>query len=144
VFQHVAAEFYEVAQRRYAPVEAYRCADAERVIVVLGSTAGTIKDVVDELRVEGEAVGLVELTTFRPFPHAALAAAVDGADEVIVLDRADPPGGTPPLRAEVAASLYGSDVRLSGHVYGLGGRDFHPADARALFAREREEAAWLV
>jgi pyruvate/2-oxoacid:ferredoxin oxidoreductase alpha subunit len=61
-----------------------------------------------------------------------------------VLDRADSPGGTPPLRAEVAASLYGSDVRRSGHVYGLGGRDFHPEDARALFAGEREEARWLV
>jgi pyruvate ferredoxin oxidoreductase alpha subunit len=144
VFQHVAAEFFEVAQRRYGAVEAYRCDDAERIIVVLGSTAGTIKDVVDELRDEGDAVGLVEITTFRPFPHAALAAAIDGADEVIVLDRADSPGGTPPLRAEVAASLYGSGVRLSGHVYGLGGRDFHPQDARALFAHEREGAAWLV
>ena len=144
VFQHVAAEFYEVAQRRYTPVEAYRCEDAERIVVVLGSTAGTIKDVVDELRDEGEPVGLVELTTFRPFPHAALAAAIDGADEVIVLDRADSPGGTPPLRAEVAGSLFGSDVRLTGHVYGLGGRDIHPEDARPQFAHEREGARWLV
>jgi pyruvate ferredoxin oxidoreductase alpha subunit len=143
-FQHVAAEFYEVAQRRYAPVEAYRCDDAERIVVLLGSTAGTIKDVVDELRVEGEHVGLAEITIFRPFPHAALAAAIGGADEVIVLDRADSPGGTPPLHAEVAASLYGSDARLSGHVYGLGGRDFHPEDARALLAHEREGATWLV
>jgi pyruvate ferredoxin oxidoreductase alpha subunit len=144
VFQHVAAEFFEVSQRRYGPVEAYRCDDAERILVALGSTAGTIKDAVDELRSEGERVGLVEIMTFRPFPHAALAAAIDGADEVIVLDRADSPGGTPPLRAEVASSLFGSDVRLSGHVYGLGGRDFHPEDARALFAGERQEAAWLV
>src|SRR5690349_21807541 len=144
VFQHVAAEFYEVTQRRYAPVEAYRCDDAERIVVLLGSTAGTIKDVVDELRLEDDHVGLVEVLTFRPFPHAALAAAIDGADEVIVLDRADSPGGTPPLRAEVASSLYGSGVRLAGHVHGLGGRDFHPEDARALFAHEREGVAWLV
>ena len=144
VFQHVAAEFYEVARRRYAPVEAYRCEGAERIVVLLGSTAGTVKDVVDELREDGDSVGLVEITAFRPFPHAALAAALDGADEVIVLDRADSPGGTPPLRAEVAASLFGSGARLSGHVYGLGGRDFHPEDARALFAGEREGAAWLV
>jgi len=143
-FQHVAAEFFEVAQRRYAPVEAYRCDNADRVVVLLGSTAGTVKDVVDELRLEGEHVGLVEITTFRPFPHAALAAAVEGVDEVIVLDRADSPGGTPPLHAEVAASLYGSEIRLSGHVYGLGGRDFHPEDARALFACEREGIPWLV
>jgi pyruvate ferredoxin oxidoreductase alpha subunit len=144
VYGHVAGEFAEISGRRYRAVEAYRCDDAERVLVALGSTAGTIKDAVDELRDEGEAVGLIRIVSFRPFPHAALAQAVDGVEHVIVLDRADSPGGTPPLRAEVAASLYGSDVRLSGHVYGLGGRDFHPEDARALFAGEREEARWLV
>ena len=51
-----------------------------------------------------------------------------------MLDRADSPGGTPPLHAELAAALYGSDVELAGHVYGLGGRDLHPADVRAVFA----------
>jgi pyruvate/2-oxoacid:ferredoxin oxidoreductase alpha subunit len=50
-----------------------------------------------------------------------------------VLDRADSPGGTPPLHAELAAALYGSDVELTGHVYGLGGRDLHPSDVRAVF-----------
>ena len=57
---------------------------------------------------------------------------------------ADSPGGTPPLHAEIAAALYGSGSELRGHVYGLGGRDFHPADVRALFAGDREEAPWLV
>ena len=51
-----------------------------------------------------------------------------------MLDRADSPGGAPPLRAEVAAALYGSGCELSGSVYGLGGRDLHPADVRAVFA----------
>ena len=53
---------------------------------------------------------------------------------MIVLDRSDSPGGTPALHAEVAAALYGSDSALHGHVYGLGGRDLHPADVRDLFA----------
>jgi pyruvate ferredoxin oxidoreductase alpha subunit len=144
VFAHVATEFFELSRRSYGPLEAYRTDGADRVIVALGSTAGTIKDAVDELRDKGQAVGLVELTTFRPFPHAELARAVEGVAEVIVLDRADSPGGTPPLRAEVAGSLFGSDLRLTGHVYGLGGRDFHPEDARALFAGEHEEVRWLV
>ena len=144
VFGHVAGEFAEISGRRLRAVDTYRCDDADRAILALGSTAGTIKDAVDELRDEGERVGSITLTSFRPFPHAALSQALDGVHELIVLDRADSPGGTPPLRAEVAASLYGSDVRLTGHVYGLGGRDFHPEDARALFAGEREEAAWLV
>ena len=51
-----------------------------------------------------------------------------------MIDRADSPGGAPPLFAETAAALYGSGVALDSHVYGLGGRDLHPADVRALFA----------
>ena len=72
--------------------------------------------------------------SFRPFPTAAVAAALDECARVAVLDRADSPGGTPPLHAELAAALYGSDVELTGHVYGLGGRDLHPSDVRAVFA----------
>ncbi len=93
-----------------------------------------MKDVVDELREEGEPVGLLKLTSFRPFPADAIAAALHGIDSIVVLDRADSPGGTPPLHAEVAAALYGSSSQLSGAVYGLGGRDLHPADIRAAFA----------
>jgi pyruvate/2-oxoacid:ferredoxin oxidoreductase alpha subunit len=54
---------------------------------------------------------------------------------VIVLDRADSPGGSPPLHAELAATLYGSGAELHGHVYGLGGRDLHPEDVREIYAQ---------
>jgi pyruvate/2-oxoacid:ferredoxin oxidoreductase alpha subunit len=53
---------------------------------------------------------------------------------VIVLDRADSPGGAAPLHAELAAALYGTGIGLTGHVYGLGGRDLHPEDIRRIFA----------
>jgi pyruvate ferredoxin oxidoreductase alpha subunit len=132
-FREVAAEFGLVTGREYGPVEEYRLDDATRAIVALGSTAGTVKDVVDELREAGEAVGLLKIVSFRPFPAAAVAAALAGVAIVTVLDRADSPGGAPPLRAEVAAALYGSGVELRGSVYGLGGRDLHPGDVRAVF-----------
>jgi pyruvate ferredoxin oxidoreductase alpha subunit len=132
VFVDVAAEFEQLSGREYAPVEPYRSEDAERILVALGSTAGTVKDAVDELREEGERVGSLKITTFRPFPAVELARAVDGVLDLDVLDRADSPGGAPPLRAEIAAALFGSQVRLHGHVYGLGGRDFHPEDARSV------------
>ncbi len=104
------------------------------MIVALGSTAGTVKDVVDDLRDEGEPVGLLEILSFRPFPAEAIAAALSGVGRVVVLDRADSPGGFPPLHAEVAAALYGTGSELEGHVYGLGGRDLHPEEIRAVFA----------
>jgi len=127
VFKHVAGEFRELSGRRYSSLEAYRVDGARQAIVALGSTVGTIKDAVDEL----DDAGVVKLTAFRPFPAADLRRALDGVEHVVVLDRADSPGGTPPLHAEVAAALYGSGSELTGRVYGLGGRDFHPEDALA-------------
>ncbi len=136
VLAEVSGEFEQLIGRRYDAVERYRLDGAQRVLVALGSTAGIAKDVVDELRDEGEAVGLLRLVSFRPFPAAAIADALGPKGSVIVLDRADSPGGTPPLFAEVAAALYDFGPELTSHVYGLGGRELHPADLRAIFAGE--------
>lgn len=134
VFADVAAEFEQLSGRQYGPLEAYCVDDAERVIVALGSSAGTVKDVVDALRAEGERVGVLRIVSFRPFPGDRVAALLRGVDSVIVLDRADSPGGAAPLHAEIAAALYGSGADLRGHVYGLGGRDLHPEDIVEIFA----------
>ena len=134
VVDEVAAELEQLSGRRYRTLEAYRTDDAEQVVVALGSTAGNVKDVVDDLREAGERVGVVKIGSFRPFPAEALRETLADARAAIVIDRADSPGGAPPLFAETAAALYGSGVALDSHVYGLGGRDLHPADVRALFA----------
>jgi len=133
-----AADAFELLSgRRLRALEEYRLDDADRVIVALGSTAGTVKDTIDELRDEGQRVGLLRICSFRPFPAVELTAALAGVETVIVLDRADSPGGTPPLHAEVAAALYGSGCGLRGHVYGLGGRELHPEDIREIFALDQ-------
>jgi len=134
VFERLTDEYVELSGRRYGSVEAYRLDDAEHAIVALGSTAGTVKDAVDELRDEGQRVGLARITSFRPFPAGELEEALRRVERVTVLDRADSPGGVPPLAAETAATLFGSGIELDHHVYGLGGRDLHPRDVRAIFA----------
>jgi pyruvate ferredoxin oxidoreductase alpha subunit len=134
VLASLSDELEALSGRRCDALEPYRLDGARRVLVALGSTAGLAKDVVDELRAEGEPVGLLKLRSFRPFPAAAVAVALGRRDEVIVLDRADSPGGTPPLCAEVGMAVYRAGPELRGHVYGLGGRDLHPADMRAIFA----------
>lgn len=134
VLADVAAEFELLTGRRHGVVEEYGLDGASTAIVALGSTAGTVKDVVDELRDVGDPVGLLKIVSFRPFPAATVAAALRDVESVVVLDRADSPGGAPPLHAELAAALYGSECKLGGSVYGLGGRDLHPADVRAVFA----------
>jgi pyruvate ferredoxin oxidoreductase alpha subunit len=137
-FGELAAEYEELSGRSYGPLDAYELDDAERAIVALGSSAGTIKDVVDDLRAEGEPVGLLKVVSFRPFPAEEVAALLADVSSVIVLDRADSPGGAAPLYAELAAALYGRGIELTGHVYGLGGRDLHPEDVRRIFAGDAD------
>jgi pyruvate ferredoxin oxidoreductase alpha subunit len=139
----LAEELEAITGRRYRTLEAYRTADAEHAIVCLGSTAGTVKDVVDELRDEGEAVGVLRVNSYRPFPAEALREALAEVEDVIVLDRADAPGSRAPLYTEVAAALYGSGADLRGHVYGLGGRELHAADVKAIFRGEVERYVGL-
>jgi len=117
-------------------LEEYELEGAEKVIFLMGSTAGTVKDVVDELRAEGEAVGLLRLVSYRPFPFEAIRKALGPVKEVIVLDRSDAPGSVPSLHSEMAAALYGSSAKLRAHVFGLGGRELVPDEARAIFAGE--------
>ena len=105
VFDEVAASSSSSAGRRYGPLEPYGLDGAERAIVCLGSTAGTVKDVVDELRAEGEPSGCSRSARSGRSRPSASAALLARRRDVAVLDRADSPGGAPPLFAEVAAAL---------------------------------------
>jgi len=128
----IGAELARISGRPLGVLEAYRVDDAEQVVISLGSTAGTAKDVVDDLRASGERVGAVKICSYRPFPAAVLRETLAGVRTAVVLDRADSPGGAPALHADTAAALYGSGIELRGHVYGLGGRDLHPPDLGLL------------
>jgi pyruvate ferredoxin oxidoreductase alpha subunit len=136
VFDEIAWEFAVLSGRRYRALEPYALDDAERAIVCLGSTGGTVKDVVDELRADGERVGLLQIRSFRPFPREQVRDALAYLRTVSVLDRADSPGGAPPLFADVAAAGNGAGAELRSFVYGLGGRDLYPEDIRAVFEDE--------
>ncbi len=143
VLEDVSTQLSTLTGRTYSAIERYRMDDAERAIVCLGSTAGTTKDVVDELRDEGEAVGVLQIHSFRPLPQRELRAALENLTSVAVLDRADSPGGAAPLHAELAAVLYDAGPTLESYVYGLGGRDMHPEDIRAVFAGRAEHYVGL-
>jgi pyruvate ferredoxin oxidoreductase alpha subunit len=134
VLRELSDEASAITGHTYPALEAYELAGAQRVVIALGSTAGTAKDVVDELRAAGEPVGLVRVMSFRPFPTEELRSALASVPDVFVLDRAAAPGAAAPLFAEVAAALYGSSTRLHSHVYGLGGRNLGPDGLREVFA----------
>jgi pyruvate ferredoxin oxidoreductase alpha subunit len=131
----VAAEFADRFGRDSGGlVRPYRTDDADTVVIALGSVLGTLKDTVDGLRDEGVPVGVVGITTFRPFPYDALRAAVGGASRVIVLERAFSVGTGGIVTADARAVL--GERRLRTVVAGLGGRPVTEASLRALLLRE--------
>jgi pyruvate ferredoxin oxidoreductase alpha subunit len=122
----VYKEFGALTGREYKFFEEYRCDDAEMVIVALGSTAGTAKDVIDAYREKGVKVGLLKIHMFRPFPAAELAQALSKAKVVGVMDKSVSFGGFGgPLFNEIRSALYELADRPKIHnwIYGLGGRD---------------------
>ncbi len=134
----VAAEFERAFGRRYGLFEAYKMEDAEVAMVLMGSSAGTARAAVDELRERGVKAGLVKVRVFRPFPGEELAGALKNCRAVAVLDKSEgfsACGG--PLFAETAAACVNLDRRpkMVDIVYGLGGRDFTVDQARRVFVR---------
>ena len=136
VILEVAKRFEEMTGRSYGFFEEYEMADAEAALVIIGSSAGTAKAAVDQMRKEGKKVGLIKLRVFRPFPMEELAAALSKVGVVAVMDKAEGfsnAGG--PLFADVRSALYDLENRPKAinYVYGLGGRDIKTTDFEAIY-----------
>lgn len=136
VIDEVGREFGELSGRFYGLTEAYAVDDADFVLVLLGSTAGTARTVASRLRAEGTRAGILRVRSFRPFPSQEVAAVLEGKSAVGVLDRAFSFGASAnPLFADVLASLYLSNARVPvlDYVYGIGGRDPTPEQISSVY-----------
>ncbi len=133
----ITADFAKVFGRHYnGLIEGYQLKDAERVIVAMGSVCGTIKEVVDELRKKGKKVGLLKITSLRPFPIAAIYEALKNVSKVAVIDRALSLGSFAPLSADIKAVFFGKLKKpkaISSFVVGLGGRDITKDSIKEIF-----------
>ncbi len=143
------AEYTELTGREYAPVVAYDCADADLVMVGLGSITEDVRAVLPHLRAQGLKVGVVAVKLLQPFPEAELVAALAGARAVTVLERSDDTA----LTRLVTQALFharanaeaGPDApypgvpalpaipRLTTAIFGLGGHDVQPRHLVAAF-----------
>jgi pyruvate ferredoxin oxidoreductase alpha subunit len=131
VYAEVAADFEHRFGRNYAAVEAYRCDDAELVLVMIGSFATKAKAAIDVLRSGGQRIGLVRPRLLRPFPQEELRRLLSHRKGVAVIDQNLSPGRGGILHTELAAALYGlpgGGPLLASFVGGLGGRDISEAE----------------
>ena len=122
----------------------YGAADAEHIIVAMGSVNDTIEETIDYLMAAGKKVGVVKVRLYRPFCAQALIDAIpDTVKQISVLDRTKEPGALgEPLYLDVVAALRDSkfsDVKIFTGRYGLGSKDTTPAQIVAVYENTEKE-----
>ena len=122
----------------------YGAADAEKIIIAMGSVCDTIDETIDYLMARGEKVGVVKVRLYRPFCKEALIEAIpDTVKSIAVLDRTKEPGSLgEPLYLDVVAALKGSkfdSVKITSGRYGLGSKDTTPGQIIAVYNNTEKE-----
>ena len=146
VIDEVESRFSQIFGRTYpGMVEAYRCDDVEYVVVTLGSIAGLVRNVVDDLRDQGKKVGLCRIRYMRPFPYRQLAVVL-GAPCVraaAVLEKDISFGGEGTVFTNVNSALHraGKATPTRNFVGGLGGDDISYQQIAMIFHALEETAA---
>ena len=145
IVQKIMDQFAELTGRRYELFEYVGAADAERIIVLMGSGAETVHETVDFLTSQGEKVGMVKVRLFRPLDSVALINAIPAtARKVAVLDRTKEPGADgEPLYKDVISTLaqyhcggnskFSEMPKVTGGRFGLSSKEFTPAMVKSVF-----------
>ena len=138
--QEVADDFERHFGRKTGgQLRSYRTEGADTVVLALGSVIGTLKDVVDELQLDGHSIGLVGLTSFRPFPFHALAEALKGAKRVVILEKAFSTGTGGIVTQDVVRAIEGMGIKDFTVIAGLGGRPITIASLREYLTNAMQE-----
>ena len=123
-------EFKALFGRSHPIIEEHGCDDAEVVLVTAGSSVGTARQVINDMKTRGHKVGLVKLKMFRPFPVEKIRKALGNRKKVLVIERDISSGQCGIFYQEIKWALYGNtggrDIPIYGFVGGLGGEDITP------------------
>jgi len=138
IIKKVHEEYAQISGRRYGDglLDIVHVEDAEIAIICLGSTAGTVKTVVDDLRTEGIKAGLIRIRTFRPLPIEGIVKSLQNVKAVAVMDRSMSFGGHGgPVFHEIRHAFYDAPTHpyIVNYIYGLGGRDTSPGQIRGIY-----------
>lgn len=143
-------EFGRQFGRSYGVIDSYRTDPAELTLITSSTITSTARQVIDEMRNEGHAVGLVKVRLFRPFPVWPLRRALAGTSRVAVIDRNIGFGSGGIFAQEIKAALYGHlQIPIYSYIAGLGGRDVTPDTIREVISRSNkpgkpaERPVWL-
>ncbi len=131
----VHKEFEKEFGRKYGNglIELIEMKDAKYALIANGTSVGTARVVVEELRKKGKKVGLIKLKTFRPFPREELIKACKGLKALGVIDRHVSLGSEGAMTLDIKAVLKDEKVRVEGFISGLGGRDINTTRLKKAF-----------
>jgi len=147
----IEKEFETIFNRTHGLVEAIHCEDAEIIMVTTGTVTGTCREVLADLRSQGEKVGLFKLKLFRPFPADLICRHLKSAPKIAVIDRNISFGAGGIFAQEIRAALCNPDPhpQVFGYVAGLGGRDITPDTLVEIYNHAKnnpapaEETIWI-
>ncbi len=133
----IGKELNSITNNKYDIFESYELDDADAVIIVSSSTAGTVKSVIDRMRKENKKVGLLKIKLYRPFPYKEIADVLNklNSKHFAVMDRAISKGALPPLYTDILSSCFMLSKRpkMQSIVFGLGGREITEKEIENIF-----------
>jgi pyruvate-ferredoxin/flavodoxin oxidoreductase len=143
IVQEYMDKFAAKFGRKYNLFDYVGAADAEKVVIAMGSACDTIEQTIEKLNAKGEKLGLVKVRLYRPFSAKAFADSIPAtAKKIIVLDRTKEPGCLgEPLYLDVVAALEGRGCKIIGGRYGLSSKEFMPRMVKAVYDHA-DNGAW--
>ncbi|MGK7914487.1 MAG: pyruvate:ferredoxin (flavodoxin) oxidoreductase, partial [Prochloraceae cyanobacterium] len=145
IVQQLMDQFGELTGRHYRLYEYHGAADAERVIVLMGSGCEAVHETVDYLNQQGEKVGVLKVRLYRPLDAQSLVAALPKTvQKIAVLDRTKEPGSNgEPLYLDFVNAIVemfdGNLPKMVGGRYGLSSKEFNPAMIKGIFANLQQD-----
>ncbi len=151
IFAEVEQKFTTIFGRTYGPVEKVLCDDAQVIMVVTGTAASTCREVISDLRSQGEKVGMLKLKMFRPFPTDLIREHLGLGKKIAVVDRNFSFGASGIFAQEVRAALCNNHQHpmVFGYIAGLGGRDVTPEILSEIYWKTKnspspkDESVWV-
>jgi len=150
-WEEVESAFFGVFGRQYGDIEDVQCDDADVVLVVSGTACSTCRQALDDLRRQGEKVGMLKIKMLRPFPMERISTILDKIPKVAVIDRNCSFGAGGIFAQEIRSALcnLSPGPQVFSYIAGLGGRDITPDSVKDIYHKTRDsehpelESIWV-